>query len=130
MSRSVSNNTEWQLTPIIFTNIACTFNFITELDLLASYLNVQAPQNVPRFLDSSTVINDALSLSLKTKKCYAFPPFSLIVAALGNIPEDQVTEIMIIPDLVPFNAASPTRYRKLFAQRFVCSTNCFSLRCL
>ena len=34
MSSSLSDNTEWQLKPIIFKNIIHIFNFVPELDLL------------------------------------------------------------------------------------------------
>ena len=63
MSRSLSDNAEWQLTPIIFKNIILTFNFVPELDLFASYLNTQVPCYVSWFLYPDAVANDAFSLS-------------------------------------------------------------------
>ena len=97
MSRSLNDNTEWHLAPIIFKNIAHTFTFVPGLALFASYLNVQIPSNVSRFLDPNGVANDAFRLSWENKKFYAFPPFSLIGAALVKIRRDQSTGIMIIP---------------------------------
>ena len=80
MSRSLSDNTEWQLAPIIFKNIVRTFNFVPELDLFASYLNAKVPCYVSRFPDPNAVANDAFSSSWENKKFYAFRPFSLIRA--------------------------------------------------
>ena len=97
MSRSLSDNTEWQLAPIIFKNIVHTFKFVPELDLFASCLNAQVPCYVSWFPDSNAVANDAFSLSWENKKFYAFPPFSLIGATLAKIRKEQSTGIMIVP---------------------------------
>ena len=96
MSRSFSVNTEWQLAPLIFKNIVHTFNFVPELDLFVSYLNVQVPCYVLWFPDPNEVANDAFSLSWENKKFYAFPPFSLIGATLVKIWRGQSTVIMVI----------------------------------
>ena len=89
MSRSLSDNTKWQLTPITFKNIVYTFNFIPELDLLLSNLNAQVPCYVSWFPDPNTVAYDTFSLSRENKMFYAFPPFSLIVATLAKIRKEQ-----------------------------------------
>ena len=89
MSRSLSDNTEWQLAPIIFKSIVHTFNFIPELDLFASYLNAQVPCYVSWFPDPNTVAYDTFSLSRENKMFYAFPPFSLVVATLAKIRKEQ-----------------------------------------
>ena len=77
MSRSLSDNTEWKFTPI-FKNMVHTFNFVPELALFVSYLNVQVPCYVSWFQDPDAVTNDAFNSSWENKKFYAFPPFSLI----------------------------------------------------
>ena len=96
MSRSLSDNTEWQLATVIFKNIVHTFNFVPELDLFASYLNAQFPSYVSWFPDPSAVANDAFSLSWKNKKVYAFPPFILIGPTLSKIRKEQSTGIMLV----------------------------------
>ena len=97
MSRSLSNNTEWQLAPIMFKNIVYTFNFMPESDLFVFYLNAQVPCYVSWFPDPNTVANDVFSLSWNNKKFHAFPPFSLIGTTLAKIRRDRSTGIMIIP---------------------------------
>ena len=95
MSRSLSSNTEWQLAPITFKNIAHTFNFVPELDLFASYLNAQVPCYVSWFPDPNAVANDAFDF-WENKTFYAFPSFSLIGATLAKIWRDQSTGTMTI----------------------------------
>ena len=51
MPRSLNDNTEWQLTTIIFKNIEHTFNFVRELNLFALNLNAQDPCYESWFLD-------------------------------------------------------------------------------
>ena len=97
MSRSLSDNTDWQLATIIFKNIVHTFNSVPELDLFASHFNAQFPSYVSWFPDPSAVANDAFSLSWKNKNFCAFPQFSLIGATLAKIRKEQSTGIMTVP---------------------------------
>ena len=41
MSRSLNENTKWQLSPTIFKKIVRIFDFEPEIDLFPSYLNFQ-----------------------------------------------------------------------------------------
>ena len=41
MSRSLNENTEWQLSPTIFKKIVRTFDFEPEIDLFAPYLKLK-----------------------------------------------------------------------------------------
>ena len=68
MSRFLSENTEWQLAPIIFKNTAHSFNFIPQLDLFVSYFNSKVPCYVSWFPDSNAVANNAFSVPWKNKK--------------------------------------------------------------
>ena len=72
MSRSFTDNTEWQLAPIILKNIVHTFNFVPELDLFASNLHAQVSCYVSWFPDPNAVANNAFSLSWENKVLY-FP---------------------------------------------------------
>ena len=96
-SRSLSNNTEWQLAPIISKSIVHTLNFVAELDRFASSLNALVPCYASWFPDPNAVANDAFSLSWENEKFYSFPPFSLIGATLAKIWKEQSTGFMIFP---------------------------------
>ena len=67
------------------------------------------------------VANDAFRLSWENKKFYAFPPFSLIGAALVKIRRDQSINhdysLVGSPILVPINAATPTRLSEFIYHR-------------
>ena len=78
MSRSLNENTEWQLSPTIFKKIVRTFDFEPEIDLFASYLNFQVENYISWFPDPKTSIIDAFSVDWTDKNFYAFPRFSLI----------------------------------------------------
>ena len=67
ISRSLADNTEWQLAPMIFKNTVRTFSFVPELDLFASYLNTQVPCYVSSIPDPNAVANDAFGLSWNEK---------------------------------------------------------------
>ena len=96
MCRSLNDNAESQLAPIIFKNIVHTFNFVPELDIFASYLNAKVSCSVSWFPDPNAVANDTFSLSCENKKFYAFPPFSLTETTLAKIRRDRSTGIKII----------------------------------
>ena len=85
MSRSLNENTEWQLSPAVYKKIVRTFYFEPEIDLFASYLNYQVENYISWFLDPKASIMDAFSIDWTNKKFHAFPPFSLIGATLPKI---------------------------------------------
>ena len=84
MSRSLNENTEWQLSPTIFKKIVRTFDFEPEIDLFASYLNFQVENYISWFPDPKASIIDAFSIDWTDKTFYAFSPFSLIGATLAK----------------------------------------------
>ena len=96
MSRSLNDNTEWQLSPAIFKKIIRTFNFEPEIDLFASYLNYQVENYISWFPDPKVSITDAFSTYWTDKIFYAFPPFSLIGATLVKIRDNQASAITIM----------------------------------
>ena len=96
MSRSLNENTEWQLSPTIFKKIVRTFDFEPEIDLFASYLNFQVENYISWFADPKASISDAFSIDWTNKTFYAFPPFSLIGATLAKILDNQASGIMIL----------------------------------
>ena len=85
MSRSLNENTEWQLSPTVFREIVRTFDFQPVIDLFASYLNFQVENYISWFPDPKASIIDAFSIDWTDKMFYAFPPFSLIGATLAKI---------------------------------------------
>ena len=97
MSRSLNENTEWQLLPTIFKKIVRTFDFELEIDLFASCLNFQVKNYISWFPDPKASIIDAISIEWTYKKIYVFPPFSLIGATLAKIIHNQASGIMILP---------------------------------
>ena len=97
MSRSLSDNTEWKFTPKIFRNIVHTFNYVPELALFMSYLNVQVPYYIPWFPDPNAVTNDAFNSSWGNKKILCFLSILFDRATLAKIQKKQSTGIMIAP---------------------------------
>ena len=73
--RSLNENTEWQLSPTVFTKIVRTFDLEPEIDLFPSYLNFQVEKYISWFPDPKASIIDAFSVEWTDKKFYAFPPF-------------------------------------------------------
>ena len=85
MSRSLNENTEWQLSPTILKKIVRTFDFEPEIGLFASYLNLQVENFISWFPGPKASIIDAFSIDWTDKIFYIFPPFSLFGATLAKI---------------------------------------------
>ncbi len=71
--------------------------FFPDVDLFASRLNHQVDNYVSWTPDPDSMSVDAFSVSWSNIKFYAYPPFSMVGAAMSKIVQDQATGIMIIP---------------------------------
>jgi len=97
LSRNFNDNHEWQLNPIIFSEISLLFGN-PSIDLFASRLNQQVSKYVAWKPDPNAFAVDAFSISWKNEYIYLFPPFSLILQVLQKIIRDQAKGILIVPD--------------------------------
>ena len=88
MSQLKNENTEWRLSPIIFQIILEIFYCKPEFGLFASWINYQIDQYASSHPDRSAIAIDAFSVSWSKLNYYAFPPFSLIGAALAKVRQE------------------------------------------
>ena len=95
-SRSVHDNTEWKLNPVLFNKLCSSFG-IPEIDLFASRLNAQVQKYCSWKPDPGAYAVDALAENLATWQFYAFPPFNLIGKVLQKIEIEQATGIIVVP---------------------------------
>ena len=96
LSREFNDQTGWMLKTSIFQQITQKMLFFPDVDLFASRLNHQVDNYVSWIPDPDSMSVDALSASWSNIKFYAYPPFSMVGAAISNIVQDQATGIMII----------------------------------
>ena len=68
-----------------------------EIDLFASCINYQIGQYTSWYSDRNAIAVDAFSISWSELNFYAFPPFSLIGAAMAKVRQEKCSGIMIIP---------------------------------
>ena len=62
MSRSLTENTAWLLSPTSLIKIVRTFNFEPEIDLFALYLNYQVENYISWFPDPKSSIINAFNI--------------------------------------------------------------------
>ena len=96
MSRFQNENAEWRLSPIVFQRILEMFYCKPETDLFASCVHYQIGQYASWHPDSNAIAIDAFSISWSELNFYAFPPFSLIGAAIAKVRKEKCLGIMII----------------------------------
>ena len=97
MSRSINDNTEWELSTELFQKIVKQFSVTPRINLFASHLKKQSKRNVSRHPDPYCYAADAFNFSWKNEIIYAFPSFSMTGRSISKIIRDQSTEIMIVP---------------------------------
>ena len=97
MSRVFSDNTEWMLFIKLFKVLCDKFHFSPQVDLFPTRLNKQIDKYVSWMPDPYCIAINVLNFSWKTHKIYAFPPFSLVGAAILKLIRDNTIGIMIIP---------------------------------
>ena len=98
MSRVFNDNTEWMLSHKLFKVLCDRFQFNPPVDLFATRLNKQIYKYVSWMPDPYCIAVNAFNFSWKTHKTYAFPPFSLVGAAISKLIRDNTMGIMIIPE--------------------------------
>ena len=74
-----------------------SFHCKPEIDLFASCINYQIGQHALWHPDTNAIAIDAFSISWSEFNFYAFPPFSLIGAAIAKVRQKRCSGIMIIP---------------------------------
>ena len=82
MSRVFNDNTEWMLSYKLFKILCDRFQFNPQVDLFAIRLNKQIYKYVSWIPDPYCIAVNPFNFSWKTHKIYAFPPFSLVGAAI------------------------------------------------
>lgn len=96
-SRIFDENTEWQLSPGIFTEISQRFGPF-DVDLFASRLNNQCSLYCSWKPDPSASYVDAFTVDWgKINNPYLFPPFSVIMRCLQKICTDKTRATLITP---------------------------------
>ena len=95
-SRSVHDNTEWQLHSLLFEKICDKFG-MPDIDLFASRLNAKVPKYCSWRPDPGAYAVDSLAENWSNWLFYAFPPFSLIGKVLQKIETEQATGILLVP---------------------------------
>lgn len=96
-SRSMSIDTEYQLSNYAFANIIQSFGK-PEIDLFASRINNKCEKYISWFPDPNSSLIDAFTTSWSTYYFYAFPPFSCITRALEKIIQEKALGIMVVPN--------------------------------
>ena len=81
----------------LFKILCDRFQFNPQVDLFATRLNKQIDKYVFWMPDPYCIAVNAFNFSWKTDKIYAFPPFSLVGAAISKLIRDNTIGIMIIP---------------------------------
>ena len=95
-SRSRSDETEWSLSPTVFTLINKSYgNF--EVDLFATYTNKKCNVFYSWIPDLETAAVDAFTVFWGDKYFYAFPPFALVLRVLRKIIVDRAEGILVVP---------------------------------
>ena len=95
-SRSVHDNMEWKLNPVLFERI-CQLWGTPEVDLFASRLNHQVPKYLAWKPDPKAMAIDAFTENWSKWDFYAFPPFNLIGKVLQKVEADNGKGIIIVP---------------------------------
>ena len=97
LSRGVSSNvSDWSLASHVFHDLLSLRNFPT-VDLFATNLNKQLRTYCSRFQDHQAWAVDALSISWKDLRAYAFPPIPLIDKILQKIQEEDCEILLVAP---------------------------------
>ena len=73
------------------------FQFIADIDLFASYLNMQLSNYVSWHPDPEYVAVDAFNMPWIKLKFHAFPLFSLVGKLISKIIQEKASGIMVIP---------------------------------
>ena len=108
MSREFNDQTEWMLNPAVFFQIIEKLKFFPMIDIFASRLNHQLDKYISWLPDPGSVSVDVFSISWSNIIFYAYPPISMIGAAItkhfaGSCHRDHDHSLLDNPILVPNN---------------------------
>ena len=95
-SRSIHDNTEWQLHPGLFQKI-CEAWGTPEIDLFANRLNAQLPVYGSWKPDPGALLTDAMTVDWSQWFFYAFPPFGMVGRVLQKVEHDGACGIVVVP---------------------------------
>ena len=95
-SRSIHDNMEWKLHPILFNKICVKWG-IPEIDLFANRLNNQLDRYISWKPDPGAMAVDAFALDWHKINFYAFPPFNMIGRVLRKVEDDQAEGLVVVP---------------------------------
>ena len=79
-----------------FTRLSKKFR-MPNIDLFASISNYKCKKYISWKIDPGSIAIDSFTISWKSTKFYAFPPFSQILRALRKIKKDEAEGIMVVP---------------------------------
>ena len=94
-SRKFQDAAEWRLPQEVFKSLVGTYG-LPDIDLFASRLNYQLPTYVSWLPDPESTFIAAMSIKWTGRYIYAFPPFSMIWAALSKIVQEKVERALLI----------------------------------
>lgn len=89
-------DTEWVLADWAFRDIIREF-WAPQIDLFASRLNKKCILFCSWHCELGAYCTDAFTISWSGLKCYAFPPFELILRTIRKIQLDQAQGIVVAP---------------------------------
>ena len=92
---------EWQLNPIIFSQIVSMLKFTPEIDLFATRLNNQVTRFYSWQPDPDALAINAFAQQWHENFMYAFPPFSMISRVLQKIEQERTERVLMILPMWP-----------------------------
>lgn len=95
-SRSLSIETEYELSNIYFKLICCKFGK-PSIDLFATQLNTKCHRYISWHKDPDSLEADAFTVNWEEEFFYAFPPFAIITKVLYKIIQDRAEGILVVP---------------------------------
>ena len=96
-SRLKVSESEWQLNPLIFSEICNKFDFQPEIDLMATRINTQLKKFVSFKNDPDAFFIDAFHIDWNHYAFYVFPPYNLVLQTLNKIINDKAEGLIVIP---------------------------------
>jgi hypothetical protein len=94
-SRTSMDSSDWMLDRQVFLSIRSLWEL--EIDLFANAWNAQLSTFVSWIPQPLALTTNAFSLCWKRRKCYAFPPFSLIPKCLAKVRKEEATLVLVCP---------------------------------
>lgn len=96
LSRTVHDNSDWRLDPMLFRRVEALWGPFT-VDLFATRLNAQLPRYFSFRPDPGASALDALAQPWLPERAYGNPPFGLAGKVLRKVREEKATVVLILP---------------------------------